>query len=169
MDQHIVDPAAPPLPALTPLDPAYRWQIAVHAAIFALLLTVAASIATAILRANAPGWSIALVWVPVIVLLVLLLSLPQRRYRSWGYALEPLRLRLVRGYFVRIETEVPFGRVQHIDVTRGPIERALGLGTLVLHTAGSHNATVALPGLAAADAERMRDTIRARTPAAASP
>ena len=56
---------------------------------------------------------------------------------------------------------VPFGRVQHIDVHQGPIERAYGLATLVLHTAGTHNASVALPGLGHDDALAMREDIRA--------
>jgi uncharacterized protein len=55
----------------------------------------------------------------------------------------------------------PFGRVQHIDVHRGPLERFYGLATLVLHTAGNHNASVALPGLAHEDALAMREEIRA--------
>jgi hypothetical protein len=57
---------------------------------------------------------------------------------------------------------VPFGRVQHIDVEKGPVERYYGLATLVLHTAGTHNASVSLPGLAEEDALAMREAIRAK-------
>ena len=71
------------------------------------------------------------------------------------------RLRVVRGLVFRSDTVVPFGRVQHIDVSQGPVERAYGLGTLVLHTAGNHNASVSLSGLAHADAMAMREEIRA--------
>ena len=71
------------------------------------------------------------------------------------------RLRVVRGIMFRSDTVVPFGRVQHIDVDQGPLERAYDLATLTLHTAGNHNASVSLPGLAAADAATMRETIRA--------
>ena len=68
----------------------------------------------------------------------------------------------MRGLLFRSDTVVPFGRVQHIDVHQGPLERAYGLGTLVLHTAGTHNASVSLPGLAHGDALAMREDIRAR-------
>jgi hypothetical protein len=57
---------------------------------------------------------------------------------------------------------VPFGRVQHIDVVQGPLQRRFGVGSLVLHTAGTRSAAVLLPGLAAAEAERMRDHIRGK-------
>ena len=85
---------------------------------------------------------------PVLLLAAyLLIRAPLRRYHARGYQLGADRLRVVRGMLFRSDTVVPFGRVQHIDVHQGPIERAYGLATLVLHTAGTHNASVALPGL----------------------
>jgi hypothetical protein len=42
---------------------------------------------------------------------------------------------------------VPRTRVQHTDVSQGPIERRFGLGTLVVYTAGTDHAMVALSGL----------------------
>ena len=71
------------------------------------------------------------------------------------------RLRVVRGLLFRSDTLVPFGRVQNIDVDQGPLERYYGLATLTLHTAGSHNASVHLPGLLNEDAAAMREVIRA--------
>jgi len=91
----------------------------------------------------------------------LVLRVPARRYRALGYSLSEERLRTVRGVLFRSDTVVPFGRVQHIDVHQGPIERAYGLGTLILHTAGNHNASVRLPGLGHGDALAMREQIRA--------
>ena len=99
------------------------------------------------------------------VLLVAALAVvraPLRRYAARGYVMGDDRLRVVRGVLFRSDTVVPFGRVQHIDVDQGPLERAYGLATLTLHTAGNHNASVALPGLAEPDARAMRETIRAR-------
>ena len=93
--------------------------------------------------------------------LYLIVRAPLRRYHARGYQMGSDRLRVVRGLVFRSDTVVPFGRVQHIDVSQGPVERAYGLGTLVLHTAGNHNASVSLPGLAHADAMAMREEIRA--------
>jgi len=100
--------------------------------------------------------------VPVLLaVLYLLIRVPLRRYQARGFQLGGDRLRVVRGLMFHSDTVVPFGRVQHIDVHQGPIERAYGLATLVLHTAGNHNASVSLPGLAHADAVAMREEIRA--------
>jgi len=92
----------------------------------------------------------------------IVIRVPLRRYMARGYAMGDDRLRVVRGLWFRSDTVVPFGRVQHIDVHQGPIERAYGLATLTLHTAGTHNASISLPGLADADARAMRETIRAQ-------
>ena len=87
--------------------------------------------------------------VPVLLAaLWLIIRVPLRRYHARGYQLGGDRLRVVRGLLFRSDTVVPIGRVQHIDVHQGPIERGYGLATLVLHTAGTHNASVTLPGLA---------------------
>ena len=99
---------------------------------------------------------------PVLPLAVyVVIRVPLRRFHARGYRLDPDRLRVVRGVLFRSDTVVPFGRVQHIDAEQGPLERFYGLGTLVLHTAGNHNASVSLPGLAHEDALAMREAIRA--------
>lgn len=97
------------------------------------------------------------------VLLVAILAiyrLPLRRHLARGYTMSADRLRVARGIWFRRDTVVPFGRVQHIDVNQGPIERAYGIATLTLHTAGTHNASVHLPGLEHGLATRMREEIR---------
>lgn len=96
-----------------------------------------------------------------LILLVLVVFLPHRRYAARGHAMSDDRLRVVKGIMFHSDTIVPFGRVQHIDVGRGPIERYYGLATLQLYTAGSHGDVVSLPGLAHEDALAMRETIRA--------
>lgn len=68
-------------------------------------------------------------------------------YRSWGYVVRADSLYLSRGVFTRVRTVVPYVRVQHIDTTRGPVERLLGLSTLIVYTAGSRGADVTIPGL----------------------
>ncbi|MEG9269695.1 PH domain-containing protein [Qipengyuania sp. Mu-71] len=142
---------------LTPLDPAYKSLLRVQLAIAALVLLVAATIAEFAI----PGWTGA-VWIPALaVVAYALIRVPLRRYNARGYSLAGERLRVVRGVFFRADTVVPFGRVQHIDVGQGPLERAFGLATLTVHTAGTHNASVSLPGLKHADATAMREDIRA--------
>ena len=98
----------------------------------------------------------------------IVIRVPLRRYHARGYDMAHDRLRVVRGLLFRSDTTVPFGRVQHIDVAKGPIERYFGLATLVLHTAGTHNASILLPGLGEGDALAMRETIREKIARAAA-
>ena len=103
-----------------------------------------------------------LIFVPFVLLaLVSVALIPARKYRSRGYDMAVDRLRVVKGVLFHADTIVPFSRVQHIDVEQGPIERAFGIARLILHTAGTHNSSVTLPGLGHADAVAMREEIRA--------
>jgi membrane protein YdbS with pleckstrin-like domain len=60
------------------------------------------------------------------------------------------------------EIWLPVSRLQHLDVVRGPIERAYGLATLALFTAGYHQYSVRLEGLDPGHALRLRDTLLAQ-------
>ena len=85
---------------------------------------------------------------------------PERIYRRLGYAIDSRLLRTVRGWLFHVDTVVPFVRVQHIDVTRGPFDKMFGTATLVVHTAGTHNSVVTLPGLSPERAAEIREAIR---------
>ena len=81
-----------------------------------------------------------------------------RRFRSWGYAEREDDLLVRRGVMFSRLSVVPYGRMQFIDVTAGPFERAFGLATVRLHTAAA--ATDArLPGLEREEAARLRDRL----------
>jgi hypothetical protein len=143
--------------ALTPLHPNYVKVVRLATLVAALPFVIVALIFE--FAGELPHGSFL---APVLlVVLWLIIRVPLRRYQARGYQLGADRLRVVRGLLFRRDTVVPFGRVQHIDVHQGPIERGYGLATLVLHTAGTHNASVSLPGLAHADALAMREEIRA--------
>jgi membrane protein YdbS with pleckstrin-like domain len=143
--------------ALTPLHPNYVKVVRLGTLAVALPFVVVAAVLE--FAGELPhGAFLAPV---LLVVLWLIVRVPLRRYQARGYQLGGDRLRVVRGLLFHSDTVVPFGRVQHIDVHQGPIERAYGLATLVLHTAGTHNAAIALPGLAHGDALAMREDIRA--------
>lgn len=97
----------------------------------------------------------------LVIALVLIIRIPATRYNARGYQISADRLRVVRGLMFRRDTVVPFGRVQHIDLNQGPLDRFFGIASLTLHTAGNHNASVSLPGLGADLAATMREDIRA--------
>lgn len=143
--------------ALTPLHPNHVKILRIQTTLFTLPF-VLGSLVLEVSRGLPAGLFI----VPVVLAAAfLILRVPLRRHHARGYAMSSDRLRVVRGLLFHSDTVVPFGRVQHMDVNQGPLERYYGLATLTVHTAGSHNASVHLPGLLNEDAMAMRETIRA--------
>ncbi|MBB4131496.1 hypothetical protein GGR61_002652 [Xanthomonas arboricola] len=82
-----------------------------------------------------------------------------KRHRLTHWKLDDHGLALQRGHLWQSDTRIPISRVQHVDLRRGPIERATQLTTLVVHTAGSRLNAVGLSGLDQGDAERLRDRL----------
>jgi hypothetical protein len=72
---------------------------------------------------------------------------PRRAYQHASYRVDEQGIEIRRGVYWRVVINVPKSRVQHIDVTQGPLGRRHGLGTLVIYTAGTDYAKVELHGL----------------------
>lgn len=144
------------LDQLTPLEPAYIKVLRIVSGLMALIPIIGALI----VEFNPllpPGMAIT----PVLLLAAYWVwAVPPRRYRRWGYSAGIDRLRIVHGYLFHHDTVVPYGRIQHMDVDQGPIERPYGLATFSAHTAGTHGSTIVLPGLPHADALALRERIR---------
>jgi uncharacterized protein len=83
-----------------------------------------------------------------------------RRVASWGYAERNDDLMVRRGVLIRRLSVIPYGRMQFIDVTAGPVERALGLATLRMHTAAAAS-DARIPGLESGAAAALRDQLAA--------
>lgn len=81
------------------------------------------------------------------------------RWRRVSWRLDDDGLVIRRGVFWRSETLVPRSRVQHVDLSHGPLDRWLGLAALKVHTAGTRLAAVTLAGLEQATAEALRDVL----------
>jgi uncharacterized protein len=141
---------------LTALQPDHIKVMRINTAIFAGVV-----VAAAIVLEMTELLPMGSVMAPVLLIAVLYVwRIPARRYARWGYDVGADRLRISRGNLFYCDTIVPFGRIQHIDVDQGPVQRRYELATLSVHTAGSHNDTVSLPGLLHADALALRETIR---------
>lgn len=84
----------------------------------------------------------------------------ERRWQAWGYAEREDDLLVRRGVLVRRTSVVPYGRMQYVDVTSGPLDRRLGLATVTLHTAAAAT-DASIPGLLADEATRLRDRLAA--------
>ena len=81
-----------------------------------------------------------------------------RRVAAWGYAERRDDLMVRRGVLIRRLSVIPYGRMQFIDVTAGPLERSLGLATLRMHTAAAAS-DARIPGLESAAAAALRDQL----------
>lgn len=82
---------------------------------------------------------------------------PPRRYESWGYRIDDRVLETRSGRLFQTTRLLPLNRLQHVDLHQGPLERYFGLARLELHTAGTENASITIPGLAREEAVRLRD------------
>jgi len=146
-------------PMLEPVEPGYKSVLRIRMAAFWLLLWAVGVVVDRTMLQPTPIAGFPTLVIPVVGLATVM-SAPQRIYRRLRYGLTERLLQVVRGWLFHVDTVVPLVRVQHIDVTRGPIEKMFGVATLVVHTAGTHNSIVTLPGLAPERAAQIRDIIR---------
>jgi len=108
-----------------------------------------------------PVTGIAWLWaLPAVaaIVVILVLAFTPRRVRSIGYRLREDDLVFRRGIMWHRVVAVPYGRMQLVDVSRGPIARAFGLAELRFVTAAAAT-NVVIPGLPEAEAEALRDRL----------
>jgi uncharacterized protein len=146
-------------PPLEHVHPGYKNVLRVRMLVIWIAPIIAAAILdSAVLEDSMFRW-LPTIAVPLLAAIAITVA-PQRIYRRLRYRLTDRLLHVVRGWLFHTDTVVPFVRVQHLDVTRGPVEKLFGTATLVVHTAGTHNSIVTVPGLAPERAAEIRDVIR---------
>ena len=94
----------------------------------------------------------------VLVIGALFAWFQKRRFDAWGYAEREDDLLVKRGVMFSRLSVIPYGRMQYIDVSAGPLERSFGLATVKMHTAAAAS-DARIPGLERAEAERLRDRL----------
>ena len=94
--------------------------------------------------------------------LVFTLFWPAFEYNAFRYAVREHDLVVQSGVIFRRWSSIPHNRIQHVDTRQGPIERVFGLSRLLVFTAAGMSADGSIPGLATADAERLRDQLSRR-------
>lgn len=154
---------------IVPLQPIERGQLNVmraRGAMMAFALIMAAIIAEFAGADELPVHG-AIAGAALLIGIWLAVVAPPRRWRHWGYAFTGRELHVAHGWWTQVHTIVPVVRVQHIDVAQGPLERSFGVARLMLHTAGTDQTVVTLPGVTRATAEEIRDAIRERIGSAA--
>ncbi len=142
-------------PELLAVEPGYKNVLRARIVVAWLGLTGGSAVASEGVF-DTPVWSAIVFCIGLLVIVVA----PQRRYKRLRYGLSERVLQVMRGWLFHTDTVVPLVRVQHLDVIRGPLDKLFGTASLVLHTAGTHNSIVTVPGLAPERANAIRDIIR---------
>ncbi len=91
--------------------------------------------------------------------LALALTWPSLRYRHWHWLVERDRVLIHKGVVWRSRSLIPRVRVQHVDTRTSPLQRWLGLSSLIIYTAGTRGADAEIPGLDSEQAESLREEL----------
>ena len=140
--------------AFQPLDPRIRtvwWMVS------AVVLLVLVAVAWGVGMLFDGPWRL----LPLIVLALgtpAAVLIPWLRYQRWRFALRDHDLWIRRGVLWLNTSVIPYARLQFVDTTQGPLDRAFGLAQLIVHTAAP-GTSGRLPGLALDDAEALRERL----------
>lgn len=137
----------------------WRWAAALGVIPAVAAVSVAATAATV---AELPA-GIAF-WIALPLLLGVMTTVvwwyPPARYRHLRYRIDDVAITIQDGVFWRTLSSLPRIRIQHTDVSQGPLQRRYGVATLKLYTAGSRFTRTELPGLEHAAAVALRDRLQ---------
>lgn len=129
---------------------------AVSTVLWWLILGIGATVPIWIVHDGAmPWWG----WLPLgaaLLLIAIGVTFSILRTRTIGYLQRDDDLLVRRGMLFRRFVAVPYGRMQVVDITQGPVERMFGLKTLKFVTAAATSA-VTIPGMPGDTAEQLRD------------
>ena len=108
-----------------------------------------------------PWWTSGLLWglISIFSAWFVVFFFPEKSFERTRWCFDEQGLYIHKGVWWHSEYAVPRSRIQHIDVTQGPLQRKYQLARLVLHTAGTHNASIELEGLNYSQALEIRDAL----------
>lgn len=167
-------PAPPPLPPIGPppvtLPEPGTWQplpvrartLAMITTLIGTLLPLSIALGVGLIASSRTPLSLAAAASVLVLVPAWTVWIARRRWLRTRWRLDDDGFGIRRGHMWRSDTRVPGSRVQHLDIQRGPLERAFGLSTLIVHTAGTRNSAVSVSGLDHMQAEQLRDALAAR-------
>ena len=139
------------------VSPKYLFEALIEVGLIAIIPLVASTIPLWVEGTSLGPLSV-LPLVVVVIVVGMAVAFVPRRVRALGYALRSDDVVFKRGVFFQRQVAVPYGRLQLVDVTRGPLSRVLGLAELRLVTAAATTGVV-IPGLPFAVAQQLRDDL----------
>lgn len=142
------------------LDPKYVTLSVIETIISWLFILIPLAIVTFFLPDLAiPYWVF-----PVFIIIAILSTIYSRASAlAKGFLLRDKDILYKEGVWWQKRTSVSFKRIQHVDLTHGPIERKFELATIKFFTAGGSLADLKVSGLKNAQAESIRNLIIDKT------
>lgn len=139
-----------------PIDPRYKTVLRGNLLLYALMIVAAPWVLSIMEQHWLPVWMRWHLGLTALVVGFLIVVWVPRRVRHTRFLLRELDMHLQVGCWWRKTLSVAINRIQHIEVTQGPLERLMGLSKLVLYTAGGHRSDLKVPGLPTGLAHRLK-------------
>jgi membrane protein YdbS with pleckstrin-like domain len=86
-------------------------------------------------------------------------SILKKQWEVWRYEVTDREVILSWGLWNQTRRFVPRDRIQHVDITSGPIARKFGLAHVHFYVAGAHGAVGGIPGLTPEEADKLRSML----------
>jgi membrane protein YdbS with pleckstrin-like domain len=140
------------------IHPAIRkvWLIS-NATTFGVMVVIFGAVEFAFLKGLDAPWRIPVITPAIwIAIGIFSASFVKRQWRAWSYEVTENEVILSWGVLYQTRRYVPRDRIQHVDITSGPIARHFGLAHVHLYVAGAHGAVGGIPGLTPEEAENLR-------------
>ena len=144
-----------------PIHPAIRkvWLFS-NTISFVILGAITSAVEFGLIKAIPLPWpipiSMPLLWIGIWFLSA---NFVKRQWQSWRYEVTDHAIILSHGVWYQTQRFVPRDRVQHVDITSGPLARKFGLAHVHLYVAGAHGSVGEIPGLTPEEAENLRSML----------
>ena len=119
-----------------------HWKTLIRPILVAVLVVAVALVAEALIRGSDAMAARGAVGVVTVLVLMVWLIVPVLRWRTTTYELTTKRLRTRFGIVTRRGRDIPLTRINDVSFEKGPLDRLLGAGRLVVESAGEHGQIV---------------------------
>ncbi|MDT0689771.1 PH domain-containing protein [Salegentibacter sp. F188] len=79
--------------------------------------------------------------------------------KIYGYAIRERDIIYRKGFLITNTTVISFNRIQHVSISRGVLDKMLGISTLSIFTAGGSGSDISIPGLEPELAQTLKEAL----------
>ncbi len=138
-----------------PIHPRYRNVLRLRILLVGLVATLGPWVPVFFSTVVTPFSSVPSIASALVVLFLIVVWVP-RKVKRTQYLLRERDVHLRTGCWWFRTVSVAINRIQHVEITQGPLERLNGLSELVVYTAGGFKSDVKVPGLETDLAQRLK-------------